>query len=100
MLASSKLKSFAYKNFEVAQMMELISNRRENIVGKGEIAGYQHFSFSYNVSKSFHSEGLFGKELSSVFQGRYNQSVQGTVVAFVKGANSGITILKTNNNDI
>ena len=30
-------------------MMIPIADRVENIVGKGENAGYQHFSYSHNV---------------------------------------------------
>ena len=44
MLASSKLKAFAdvIKISNVAQMLEFIF-KVENIVGKGENVGYQHF---------------------------------------------------------
>ena len=33
-------------------MMISVSDREENIVGKGENAGYQNFFFSHNVFKS------------------------------------------------
>ena len=39
----TKLKAFADDNINVAKMMISVSNRAENIVGKGENAGYQHF---------------------------------------------------------
>ena len=37
---------------EITQSMIIGSHFVENIVGKGENAGYQHFSFSHNVFKS------------------------------------------------
>ena len=42
-LALSKLKAFADNNFILAKMVQLLSERIENIVGKGENAGNQHF---------------------------------------------------------
>ena len=39
----SKLKRFADDNLNIAQMMEFSFDRVENIVGKGENAGFQHF---------------------------------------------------------
>ena len=38
-----KLEAFADDSFSVAQMLEFTFGRVENIVGKGENAGYQHF---------------------------------------------------------
>ena len=38
-----KLKAFADDNFNVAQMIKFFFERKVNIVGKGENAGYQHF---------------------------------------------------------
>ena len=38
-----KLKALADDNSYVAQMMISVFDRVENIVGKGENAGYQHF---------------------------------------------------------
>ena len=38
-----KLKAFADNKMNVAKMMIFSSERVENIVGKGENAGYQHF---------------------------------------------------------
>ena len=40
-----KLKAIADKKINVAEMMISLSDRVENIVGKGENAGYQHFLF-------------------------------------------------------
>ena len=37
------MKAFADGKFNVAYMIILVSAREENIVGKGENAGYQHF---------------------------------------------------------
>ena len=42
-LALSKFKVFADDNLKVAQMVQIQSDRVENIVGKGENAGFQHF---------------------------------------------------------
>ena len=39
----SKLKAFADDSFKVSQMVQFCIDRVENIVGKGENAGYQHF---------------------------------------------------------
>ena len=39
----TKLKAFADDKINVAKMMISVSDRVENIVGKGENAGYQHF---------------------------------------------------------
>ena len=41
--AWSKLKAFADDKVKVAKMMIFLFDRVENIVGKGENAGYQHF---------------------------------------------------------
>ena len=42
-LALSKLKAFADDNLHRVQLMEFLFNRIENIMGKGENAGNQHF---------------------------------------------------------
>ena len=42
-LASTKFKPFAEGKINVAEMTISLSDRLENIVGKGENAGYQHF---------------------------------------------------------
>ena len=47
-----KLKAFADENFSIS-----ICDMVENIVRKGENAGYQLFSFSHNVFKSFPFQG-------------------------------------------
>ena len=39
----TKLKAFADDKINVAQMMISVFDRIENIMGKGENAGYQHF---------------------------------------------------------
>ena len=39
----SKLKAFADNNLNVNQKLKVASEKVENIVGKGENAGYQHF---------------------------------------------------------
>ena len=38
--------------------MEICFGIIENILGKGENAGYQHFSFSHNVFKRLHFQGF------------------------------------------
>ena len=47
----SKLKGFADDKLNVTEKSKFVLQRVENIVGKGENAGYQHFSFSHNVFK-------------------------------------------------
>ena len=42
-LDRSKLKAFADDKINVLKMMIFVFDRDENIVGKGENAGYQHF---------------------------------------------------------
>ena len=39
----SKLKAFADGNFNIAKVMIFVCDRVENIIGKEENAGYQHF---------------------------------------------------------
>ena len=43
MLDKSQLKAFADDKLNVAKMMISVCDRLQNIVGKGENAGYQHF---------------------------------------------------------
>ena len=59
MLALSNFTAFADNNFKVAAMVQFLFDRVENIVVKGENAGYQHFlllpicfqkAFSLNAS--------------------------------------------------
>ena len=42
-LARSKFRASANDNFDVAKIIQFIFDRVENIVGKGENAGDQHF---------------------------------------------------------
>ena len=42
-LVESKLKAFEDNKFNMARVMRFIVDRVENIVGKEENAGYQHF---------------------------------------------------------
>ena len=51
MLDSSKLKVFAGDNFKLDENGRKFSKPVENIVGKGEIARYEQFSFSHSVFK-------------------------------------------------
>ena len=50
-LDSSKLQEFADDNFEFGENGRKFSKRVENTLEKGEIARYEHFSFSHNVYK-------------------------------------------------
>ena len=55
----SKLKAAADNNFIVAQMVQVFFIMLENIVGKGENAGYQHFTlFPPMFTKVFCSRGV------------------------------------------
>ena len=54
MKKSFKLKDFAGDKINVTQKLNFILGRLENIVGKGENAGYQHFfPFPTMFSKDF-----------------------------------------------
>ena len=50
-LDRSKRKAFADENVNMAENLKFCLGSVENIVGKGENAGYQHFLFSLNVFK-------------------------------------------------
>ena len=51
----SKLKTFADDKMSVAQKLKFVYGKVENIVGKGENAGYQHFLLFSNIFGSpFH----------------------------------------------
>ena len=55
----SKLKAFADDKINVAEKLDFVLGRIENIVGKGENAGYQHFLlFPQCIQKSFSSKSL------------------------------------------
>ena len=43
MIDWSKFKALADKNLNVTEMSKFVFDRKENIVRKGEIVGYQHF---------------------------------------------------------
>ena len=54
MLEVTKLKAFADVKLNIARVMISLLDRVENTVGKGENAGYQHFSpFPTVFSKAF-----------------------------------------------
>ena len=46
-----QIHSICRQQINVAKIMISVSDQVENIVGKGENAGYQHFFFSQNVFK-------------------------------------------------
>ena len=55
----SKLKAFADDSIKLAKMMIFVLDRIENIVGKGENTGYQHFLlFPQCFQKAFFSGSL------------------------------------------
>ena len=65
----SKLKAFADNNFNVALVVQFFLDKIENIVGKGENAGYQHFLLSpqciqRTLSQVCSKSVLCGKQLS------------------------------------
>ena len=55
-LDQTKLKAFADAKLNVTTMIISVSDRVENIVGKGEIACTSNFSFSHNVFKRLLSQ--------------------------------------------
>ena len=55
MLDWSKLKALAHDKVSVVENLEFVFEGVENIVGKGEISGYQHFLFFPH----FFSNGFF-----------------------------------------
>ena len=46
------MKAFADDIIKVPVKMEFVLDTVENIVGKGENAGYQHFLLSHNIFKT------------------------------------------------
>ena len=58
-LGWSKLEALADNKIKVLKMMTFVYDRAENIVGKGENAGYQHFiHFPQCFQKAFYSRSL------------------------------------------
>ena len=57
-LDQSKLKAFADNNINVAEKLKFILGTVENIVEKGENAGYKYFLLSCNVFKGFIPQGI------------------------------------------
>ena len=57
MLDWSELKAFAYDKINMTEKLTLVSDRIENIFGKGETAGYQHFLLFPNCFQKFPSLG-------------------------------------------
>ena len=65
----SKLKAFGDDNIKVSKKMIFVFDKVENIVEKGQNAGYQRFLFSLNVLKRLFTWGhlklgLCGKEIN------------------------------------
>ena len=58
-LDQSKFKAFASDKINVTKTLKFVSGRVENVVGKGENAGYQHFLlFLQCFQKAFYSGSL------------------------------------------
>ena len=58
-LGWSKLKTFTDDKIKLAKRMIFVFDRIENIVGKGENAGYQHFLlFSHVFQKAYYTGSL------------------------------------------
>ena len=75
MLDFSKLKEFAYDNFELYENGRKLSIRVESTVGKGEIARYEQFllfpqCFQKTCTETRKNQGLFGKGLKSGLYGK------------------------------
>ena len=51
-LEGTNLRAFAEDKLNVTKIMISLYDRVENTVGKGENAGYQHFSISHSVFQS------------------------------------------------
>ena len=69
-LALSKFKAFDNGNFNVAQMVQFFSDRVENIVGKGENAGYltmysKDWSTAFSPLPTMFSNTIFFKFIIS-----------------------------------
>ena len=63
----TKLKEFADNKINLAQMIISVFDRVENIVGKGENAGYQHLSFFTMFSEGFFLRFLCRISLAEVY---------------------------------
>ena len=85
-----KLKAFADDKVNAAQKMKFAFGRIENIAGKGENAGYQHFllflqcfqkASSSNVSKVVNGKGLkaFAGDTYNVPQEHFFQRIENIV---------------------
>ena len=56
-LDQSKLKTFADNKLKVIKMAKFVLDKIENVVGKEENAGNQHFLLFHNVSKGLFLQG-------------------------------------------
>ena len=67
----SKLKALEDVNFNVAQMVQFFFEKAENIVGKGQNAGYQHsfFFFFAIFLKAFSSRVVENQEIFDLGKG-------------------------------
>ena len=60
-LGQSKLKAFADDKMNMAEKLKFVLGRVENIVGKGENVGYQHFL----LFPQYFSKGFFRRVVKS-----------------------------------
>ena len=84
-----KFKVFADEKFKVAEMAEFVHDRVENIMGKGENAGGQHFLlFLQCFQKAFGKRLRICKNIDSFYllknQTKKNQFVLLTEFSFFK----------------
>ena len=53
------MKGIAHDKINVNQKLKSVLRRVENIMGKGENAGHQHFLFSHNIFKWLFTQGCY-----------------------------------------
>ena len=80
-LDTSKLKEFTDDTFRFDGNGRKFSKLVENNVGKGEVAGFEQFSFSHCVSKRLvlqtcKNQGLFGKGLTCIYKAKRGKPCQ------------------------
>ena len=62
-LDRSKLKAFAEDKLNLAEKLKFVFGRVENIVGKGQNAGYQHFLLFPQCFQKAFSSGLLNVKM-------------------------------------
>ena len=74
-LESVKWTAFADNKFSVAKLIVPVSDRIENIVGKGENSDYQHLLLFPRLFQSCLSGGLYGKGLATAQGSKMSHSL-------------------------